>query len=286
MVASVVPSGLNATPPTPPGTGKDAPSCWPVAMSQSVTTPLGLARARRFPPGPSAILKAELSPVTGGTMLKTARSVAGSAMTTSAGTLAGFAAFGAAIIAVLAGGGTLQKFANLWVDHARQEHPGNSRALLWCRKLIVIGTPALIIILVVLGSGAGMLFSFFWLRGGALGGWGWAYHASVVMFVFEVAGVTAATLFAVGAAVVTAGGLPGSAARKAHSNRAARVSGNDPSHAVTPTHASVDPLEYDVAAMTLATLVAAVAAGGLRWQQPERYPNEDLSQAAMSTADR
>ena len=209
-----------------------------------------------------------------------------SAMNSLFTAFAGFAAFGAAIIAVLAGGGTLQKFASLWVDHARQEHPGNSRALLWCRKLIVIGTPALIIILVVLGSGAGMLFSFFWLRAGGSGGWGWAYHASVVMFVFEVAGVTAATLFAVGAAVVTAGGLPGSAARKAHRDRAARVSRHDPGHAVMPAHASVDPLGYDVAAMTLAALAAAVAAGGRPWQQPERRRSEDLSQAAMSTADR
>ncbi len=53
-----------------------------------------------------------------------------------------------------------------------------------------------------------------------------------------------------------------------------------------PTHASVDPLEFNVAAMTLATLVAVVAAGGRHWRQPERYPNEDPSQAAMSTADR
>lgn len=209
-----------------------------------------------------------------------------SAMNSLFTAFAGFAAFGAAIIAVLAGGGTLQEFANLWVDRARREHRGSSRALLWCRKLIVIGTPALIIILVVLGSGAGMLFSFFWLRAGGSGGWGWAYHASVVMFVFEVVGVTAATLFAVGAAVVTAGGLPGSAARKAHRNRAARVSRNDPSHAVMPTHASVDPLEFNVAAMTLATLVAVVAAGGRQWRQPERCPGEDPSQAAMSTADR
>jgi len=90
----------------------------------------------------------------------------------------------------------------------------------------------------------------------------------------------------VGAAVVTAGGLPGSEARKARRHRAARVPHNDPRHGVMPTHASVDLFDYGVAAKALAALVAVAAAGARQWAQPERYPHEDPGQAAMPTADR
>jgi hypothetical protein len=183
---------------------------------------------------------------------------------------AGFTAFGAAIVAVLASGGTLQNLADLWTDRARKEHPGKRLAWLWCLKLIVIVPPALVIILVVLGSGAGMLLSFFWLRADGSGGWGWACSASVVLFVCAVAGVTVATLLAVGAAVAASAKAPGQAAGEARRDRAAR---HHPGHAVMPAHARMDLSRGRRRGHDLGRPVLRGNRRDQQWRQPERYPS-------------
>jgi hypothetical protein len=114
---------------------------------------------------------------------------------------AGFTAFGAGIIAVLASGGAVQKMADRLASRAERDHP---RAT-WCRLVdpIMIVSLAALVCLVVLSSGAGLLLSFLWLRAGGSGGWGWAYGASVDLFESEIASITLVTFVAVVAATVT-----------------------------------------------------------------------------------
>jgi hypothetical protein len=114
---------------------------------------------------------------------------------------AGFTAFGAGIVAVLASGGAVQKMADRLASRAEQEYPGAG----WCRRLdpIMIAVLATLVCLVVLGSGAGLLLSFLWLHGGGPGAWSWAYGASVDLFECEVASITMVTFVAVIATAVT-----------------------------------------------------------------------------------
>ncbi len=114
---------------------------------------------------------------------------------------AGFTAFGAAIVAVLASGGAVQKTANRLASRAEHEYPRAG----WCRWLdpIMIAVLTSLICLVVLGSGAGLLLSFLWLHGAGSGGWSWAYGVSVDLFEGEVASMTLVTFVAVIAAAVT-----------------------------------------------------------------------------------
>ena len=67
---------------------------------------------------------------------------------------AGFTAFGAAIVAVLAGGSALQSMADRWVTHAQRERPGDRRA--WLRNAALVMPLTMLICLVVLGSGTGL----------------------------------------------------------------------------------------------------------------------------------
>jgi len=114
---------------------------------------------------------------------------------------AGFTAFGAGIVAVLASGGAVQKMADRLASRAQQEYP---RAA-WCRRLdpIMIVSLTALVCLVVLGSGAGLLLSFLWLHAAGSGGWGWAYGVSVDLFECEIASMTLVTFVAVIAAAVT-----------------------------------------------------------------------------------
>jgi hypothetical protein len=126
---------------------------------------------------------------------------------------AGFTAFGAAIVAILAGGGVLQNIANRWVQHAQDEHPGDQWA--WLRNPIVIMPSAILICLVVLGSGTGLMLSFLWLHTEGSDGWGWTYGVSEALFWCEVVGVTVITAMAVG----TTGWSSVSAAKSARSGQ-------------------------------------------------------------------
>jgi hypothetical protein len=114
---------------------------------------------------------------------------------------AGFTAFGAAIVAVLAGGGAVQKVADRLARCAERDHPRAS----WCRLLdpLMIVSLAALICLVVLGSGAGLMLSFLWLHAAGSASWSWAYGVSVDLFECEVASMTLVTFVAVIAAAVT-----------------------------------------------------------------------------------
>jgi hypothetical protein len=131
---------------------------------------------------------------------------------------AGFTAFGAAIVAVVASGGAVQKMANRLASRAEREDPGAT----WCRLLdpLVIALLTALICLVVLGSGAGLLLSFLWLHAAGSGGWNWAYGVSVDLFECEVASMTLVTFVAVIAAAVTS-------VRKADPNRGVTARGQD-----------------------------------------------------------
>jgi hypothetical protein len=126
---------------------------------------------------------------------------------------AGFTAFGAAIVAVLAGGSALQTMADRWVRHAQHERPGDRRA--WLRNPALVMPSTIVICLVVLGSGTGLLLSFLWIHTNGSHGWGWTYGVSEFLFWGEVAGVTVIT----GLAVVAAGVSSAMAARPARSGR-------------------------------------------------------------------
>jgi hypothetical protein len=128
---------------------------------------------------------------------------------------AGFTAFGAAIVAVLAGGSALQSMADRWVTHARRERPGDRRA--WLRNAALVMPLTMLICLVVLGSGTGLLLSFLWLHTNGSDGWGWTYGVSEFLFWGEVAGVTVVTALA----VLSAGVSSAVAARSARSGSAA-----------------------------------------------------------------
>jgi len=104
---------------------------------------------------------------------------------------AGFTAFGAAIVAVLASGGGVQTVADLWVRRARRKHPRDRWT--WLRNPLFTGVWTLFVFLVVLGSGAGLLLSFFWLHWD----WAWTHQACVGLFYGEAGGVTLATLVTV-----------------------------------------------------------------------------------------
>ena len=114
---------------------------------------------------------------------------------------AGFTAFGAAIVAVLAGGGAVQKMADHWVRREKRRHPRGH----WCRLLepLMIGSVTVLICLVVLGSGTGLMLSFLWLHAAGSGGWSWAYGVSVDLFESEVGALTVVTFVAVVAAAST-----------------------------------------------------------------------------------
>lgn len=126
---------------------------------------------------------------------------------------AGFTAFGAAIVAVLAGGSALQSMADRWVTHAQRERPGDRRA--WLRNAALVMPLTMLICLVVLGSGTGLLLSFLWLHTNGSDGWGWTYGVSEFLFWGEVTGVTVVTALA----VVTAGVSSAVAARSARSGQ-------------------------------------------------------------------
>lgn len=113
---------------------------------------------------------------------------------------AGFTAFGAAIVAVLAGGGAVEKMANRLASRVEKEHPRAS----WCQLLdpLMIMALASLICLVVLDSGTGLTLSFLWLHAAGSGGWSWTYGVSVDLFECEVAGMTLVTFVAVIAAAV------------------------------------------------------------------------------------
>jgi hypothetical protein len=114
---------------------------------------------------------------------------------------AGFAAFVAAIVAVLAGGGAVQKTADRWGSREKRRHPGDD----WCGLLepLVIGSVTALICLVVLGSGTGLMLSFLWLHAAGSGGWSWAYGVSADLFEHEVGATTVVTFVAVVAAALT-----------------------------------------------------------------------------------
>jgi hypothetical protein len=139
---------------------------------------------------------------------------------------AGFTAFGAAIVAVLASGGAVQKLANRLTCRAESDHP---RAT-WCRLLdpLMITLLTGLICLVVLGSGAGLMLSFLWLHAAGSGRWSWTYGVSVDLFECEVASMTLVTFVAVIAAAVT------SVAKARGANGTAR-----PQHLDTPAGTSV-----------------------------------------------
>jgi hypothetical protein len=126
---------------------------------------------------------------------------------------AGFTAFGAAIVAVLAGGSALQSMADRWVTHAQRERPGDRRA--WLRNAALVMPLTTLICLVVLGSGTGLLLSFLWLHTNGSDGWGWTYGVSEFLFWGEVVGVTVVTALA----VVTAGVSSAIAARSARAGQ-------------------------------------------------------------------
>jgi hypothetical protein len=143
---------------------------------------------------------------------------------------AGFTAFGAAIVAVLASGGAVQKVADRLARCAERDHPRAS----WCRLLdpLMMVSLAALICLVVLGSGAGLLLSFLWLHATGSGGWSWAYGVSVDLFECEVASMTLVTFLAVIAAAVTSVAK----ARRASPNRATTARGQ---HRDRPAAASL-----------------------------------------------
>jgi hypothetical protein len=116
-------------------------------------------------------------------------------------TFAGFTAFGAAIVAVLAGGGAVQKMADRWGGREERRHPRGR----WCWLLrpLMIGSVTALICLVVLGSGTGLMLSFLWLHAAGTGGWSWTYRVSVDLFESEVAALTVVTFVAVVAAAST-----------------------------------------------------------------------------------
>lgn len=114
---------------------------------------------------------------------------------------AGFTAFGVAIVAVLAGGGAVQKMADRWGSREERRHPDDH----WCWLLepLMIGSVTVLICLVVLGSGTGLMLSFLWLHAAGSGGWSWAYGVSVGLFESEVGAMTVVTFVAVVAAAST-----------------------------------------------------------------------------------
>jgi hypothetical protein len=130
-------------------------------------------------------------------------------MTTLFTAFAGFSAFGAAIVAFLAGGGALQTAADWWRQHrltgtaALPWPTGRQRADRRAAKRstwAVVLTGAVIAALVVLPSGLGLLSSFSWLRasaGGSPGRWSWTYSASIYLFLWEAAAITVVTVVVV-----------------------------------------------------------------------------------------
>jgi hypothetical protein len=114
---------------------------------------------------------------------------------------AGFTAFGVAIVAVLAGGGAVQKMADRWGSREERRHPRSH----WCCLLepLMIGSVTVLICLVVLDSGTGLMLSFLWLHAAGSESWSWAYGASVGLFESEVAAMTVVTFLAVVAAAST-----------------------------------------------------------------------------------
>jgi len=166
---------------------------------------------------------------------------------------AGFTAFGAAIVAVVASGGALQKMAKRLASQAERDIPRAS----WCRLLdpFIITSFTALICLVVLGSGIGLLLSFLWLHAAGSGGWSWAYGVSVDLFEWEVASMTLVTFVAVIAAAtsvakakganphrhVTAGGQhrdgPAGASPSARLAEADRLSLGEPRRPVAMTRA-------------------------------------------------
>jgi hypothetical protein len=171
---------------------------------------------------------------------------------------AGFTTFGAAIVAVLASGGAVQKMADRLASRAEQEYPRAS----WCRRLdpIVIVSLTALICLVVLGSGAGLLLSFLWLHAAGSGAWSWAYGVSVDLFECEVASMTLVTFVAVLAAAVTSA----TKVRRAHPNRgvarlaeADRPAPREPRRPVAATRALTGERLTRTAASGRATVQAA-----------------------------
>jgi hypothetical protein len=124
-----------------------------------------------------------------------------SVMTSLFTAFAGFTAFGAAIVVVLAGGGAVQKMADRWGSREKHRHPRGH----WCRLLepLMIGSVTVLICLVVLGSGTGLILSFLWLHAAGSGGWSWAYGVSADLFEYEVGAITVVTFVAVVAAAST-----------------------------------------------------------------------------------
>jgi hypothetical protein len=114
---------------------------------------------------------------------------------------AGFTAFGAAIVAVLAGGGAVQKMADRWRSREERTHPRGHWC--WLLKPLMIGSVTALICGVVLGSGTRLMLSFLWLHAAGAGGWNWAYGVSVDLFESEVAALTVVTFVAVVAAAST-----------------------------------------------------------------------------------
>jgi hypothetical protein len=114
---------------------------------------------------------------------------------------AGFTAFGTAVVAVLAGGGAVQKMADRWGSREQDRHPRDP----WCQRLepLMIGSVTVLSCLVVLGSGTGLMLSFLWLHAAGSGGWSWAYGATVGLFEAEVGAMTVVTFVAVVAAAST-----------------------------------------------------------------------------------
>ncbi|MGD0377093.1 MAG: hypothetical protein ABSB01_21230 [Streptosporangiaceae bacterium] len=134
-------------------------------------------------------------------------------MTTLLGAFATFSAFGVAVAAYLAAGGSFQKAADWWKWHGIQEALGETgkkqkRGLKQANRRpgFVIGPAAAVISLVVLASGVGLLFCFLWLRanvGGSAHGWGWTYPWAVDLFEAEAVALTIVTLAAVIIAAVS-----------------------------------------------------------------------------------
>jgi hypothetical protein len=146
---------------------------------------------------------------------------------------AGFTAFGAAIVAVLAGGGAVQSIADRWVKHAQQEHPEDRHA--WLRNPAVVIPSACLICLVVLGSGTGLVLSFLWLHTTGSDGWGWTFGVSEALFWCEVIGITVLTAAAVAAA--------GWASATAKSDKANQGQREDGAGMIIRLHSGGDTLE-------------------------------------------
>jgi hypothetical protein len=178
---------------------------------------------------------------------------------------AGFTAFGAAIVAVLAGGGAVQKVADYWGRREERRHP----RLRCCRLLepVMIGSVTALICLVVLGSGTGLMLSFLWLHAAGSGGWSWAYGVSVDLFESEVAALTVVTFVAVVAASTSA------ATAKAAGNR--QPAGNTAARQLTPgdgTQRSYRASDPSSARAPISELAYRAAGTGQRRSRPGHRP--------------